>query len=548
MTAPLRLASYGVLRTLELLGGSRHPHGRVVAQARALVGTGAPVEPPPSARVLFFTVRGWYIHVGTEVVLAKALQARGAAASFFLCGGKLAQCDFKPGTDPAVTRPLCWRCSGFARRLLDAFELPFSTLADVVDDSRFEEARRTIAGLSVEELRSFRYRDLPLFEFVQPSVQRSLLRGDVGEDSFSERVLRGFLESAIVYVHACEELLDRDRPDVVVMTNGLFFAERIMLELARARGTAAVTYERGMPVHTVLFDHNQPAIRFDLDRYWPQARERPLSPTEERRLDAYLSQRAGGQVGVIDLWPSMEDDLDSVRRRLGLGGDRPLAVLYTNVLWDSAVFGRDVAFDGMFEWLAETVRVFAGLPDLDLLIRVHPSEIRIPMSESRDRACDRIAEVFPVLPPNVKLVPPGDPASSYTLMELADAVLVYTSTIGLEAAVRGKPVIVAGRTHYRGRGCCVEIETRAEYPSRIVEATRGGPLDAIQVELARRYADLFFFRFQQPFPWIIDTPRSARRLAFSDLADLAPGQDAQLDRMCAAILTGAPFVAVDPPA
>ena len=35
---------------------------------------------------------------------------------------------------------------------------------------------------------------------------------------------------------------------------------------------------------------------------------------------------------------------------------------------------------------------------------------------------------------------------------MSDLALVYTTTVGLEAANLGIPVAVAGATHYRGRG------------------------------------------------------------------------------------------------
>ena len=546
LTGAARAGSYAAYRALELVLQRAHPHERVVAQAKALQAAAPQEERSPRKKVLFFTVRGWYIHAATEAVLAAALRMRGAEASFFLCGGILEQCDFKPGSDPFVTRPLCWRCTGFARRLLAAFDLPVTFLEAYVDPDLRAEAEEVVASLRRDELRSFRYRDLPLFDWVQASVQRSLLRGDIGEDPFSERVLRGFLKSAVLYVEACEKLLDGEEPDVVVMTNGLFFAERIMLEAARRRGIKVVTYERGMPLNSVLFEHNQPAVRFDLDPYWPVARERPLTEAESGELDTYLTARAGGSVGVVDVWPSMERDRDALYRKLRLSRDRPVVALFTNVLWDSAVFGRDLGFAGMFDWLRSTLELISALPEVQLVIRVHPAEVRVPMYESRDRAIDRIAQEFPELPSNVRLVGPEDPASSYTLVSFADAILVYTSTIGLEAAVRGKRVLVAGRTHYRARGFTLEVEAQEGYRELLLEALAGAALSTEEVDLARRYAHLFFFRFMHDFPWVVDTPRSARRLTFSDFAELRPGRHPVLDRICDAILHGRPFVSLDP--
>ena len=58
----------------------------------------------------------------------------------------------------------------------------------------------------------------------------------------------------------------------------------------------------------------------------------------------------------------------------------------------------------------------------------------------------------PELPDHVRAVPPESDISTYDLIELADVGLVYTTTVGLEMAMRGIPVIVAGQTHYRGKG------------------------------------------------------------------------------------------------
>ena len=55
----------------------------------------------------------------------------------------------------------------------------------------------------------------------------------------------------------------------------------------------------------------------------------------------------------------------------------------------------------------------------------------------------------------------------YELMESADFGLVYTSTTGLEMALRGKPVIVAGQTHYRDRGFTVDVSNREEFVAAI---------------------------------------------------------------------------------
>ena len=53
--------------------------------------------------------------------------------------------------------------------------------------------------------------------------------------------------------------------------------------------------------------------------------------------------------------------------------------------------------------------------------------------------------------------------NTYDLMDMADLGLVYTTTVGLEMAMRGIPVVVAGKTHYRNRGFTQDPHTWVEY-------------------------------------------------------------------------------------
>jgi len=70
--------------------------------------------------------------------------------------------------------------------------------------------------------------------------------------------------------------------------------------------------------------------------------------------------------------------------------------------------------------------------------------------------------------------------------------------------MRGVPVIVAGQTHYRGRGFALEPSTWDEYYEmldRQLKDIGSGRLTAIQVEAAWRYAYQFFFEYPFDFPW-----------------------------------------------
>ena len=129
--------------------------------------------------------------------------------------------------------------------------------------------------------------------------------------------------------------------------------------------------------------------------------------------------------------------------------------------------------------------------------------------------------------------------SSYPLMAASDAVLVFTSTTGLEAAVRGTPVIVAGRTHYRGRGFTIDVDDPGGY-ERALRAVLDHPGEfQPHRTLVERYAYMFFFRHPIPAPWVEEHVLGLARITVDDPSQLQPGADPGLDRICDMVLEAA---------
>jgi hypothetical protein len=144
----------------------------------------------------------------------------------------------------------------------------------------------------------------------------------------------------------------------------------------------------------------------------------------------------------------------------------------------------------MFAWIDAAIDAVAGMPATDLVIRVHPVEVRVlPVQRTRQRV-DEWLRGRGGAAAHVRVVPPEHPASPYALMEMADLGLVYTSTAGLEMALRGQPVVVAGRAHYAGTELVHTPASREDW--RALVRSFPGPRER-QVELAERYAHLFYF-------------------------------------------------------
>ncbi|MGH9460054.1 MAG: hypothetical protein ACRD1X_02465, partial [Vicinamibacteria bacterium] len=332
-------------------------------------------------------------------------------------------------------------------------------------------------------------------------------------------------------------LMEKVQPKVVFLLNGLFFAERILAEEARRRGIRVVTYEHGFLTDSICCSENI-AGYFDISSLWNRVRDTPLTEDQEKKLDDYMTARSRGLGAPFNYWPTITESEAEVIRAVDMNPDRPTTVLFTNVTWDSAVQDRHRFYNSMIEWILETIDQFASNPDVQLVIRVHPAEVILPYLETRDSVLDHLRKALSSLPENVRVIAPDRDLSSYTLMKLAQCGLVYTSTVGLEMAMLGLPVVVAGETHYSGKGFTLDPSTRTEYRAAIWEALERGR-DPVVREMARRYAYALFFRYFLPFDLVSENPpHFIPTVKVSDPASLERGGNRTMDLICDGILRG----------
>jgi hypothetical protein len=296
--------------------------------------------------------------------------------------------------------------------------------------------------------------------------------------------------------------LQAERPDTVLIPNGLVTELGIFYQVARQLDLLTVTYEFNDQREQIWLSQNNIVMQQNTDAIWAARGKTPLTGPEREQIAGLENARtSAGKYGKgTRFWQDVASvGGEAQRTALGLD-DRPVALLATNVLGDSLTLGRNVFTASMAEWITKTVQHFASRPDVQLLVRVHPGE-RLMKGPS---SLDVIKAALPVMPENIKLIGPLEKVNTYDLMEIAGLGLAYTTTVGMEMAMRGVPVILAGQTHYRGRGFTYDPTSWDEYfvtADRLLADLPAQRLTQEQVETAWNYAYRFFFDFPMPFPW-----------------------------------------------
>ncbi len=296
--------------------------------------------------------------------------------------------------------------------------------------------------------------------------------------------------------------LKAHRPDVVVVPNGTIQEFGVIYRVARYLNIPTVTYEFGDQRERIWVAQNAEIMRHETDNLWEALHDVPLTDAEMERLRNLFAARQQAVLweNFARLWQGAPaQGGEQVRARLGLD-ERPIVLLATNVLGDSLTLGRQIFSDGMSDWIAKTVSYFAKRPDIQLVIRVHPGETLTHGASMMDV----VRQALPELPEHIKLIAPGEKLNTYDVMSVADLGLVYTTTVGMEMAMNGIPVIVAGQTHYRRRGFTYDPATWEIYIDQLkslLDQPASHRLSREQLGLAWQYAYRFFFEFPRPFPW-----------------------------------------------
>ncbi len=298
------------------------------------------------------------------------------------------------------------------------------------------------------------------------------------------------------------EWLRSEKPDVVIVPNGTIMELGICYRVARSLKIPTITYEFSDQRKRFWIAQNSEIMRQDTNELWKARIDEILSEDHLEKVKALMISRQKASLfeNFSRLWQGIPTQgAEKTRKNLGLD-QRPIVLLATNVLGDSLTLGRQVFTKSMAEWIERTVQYFVARTDAQLVIRVHPGEIKsrgISMVEI-------IHRLMPELPEHIHLIKPEDKINTYDLVEIADIGLVYTTTVGMEMAMSGIPAIVVGETHYRNRGFTFDPDSYVNY-YKLLGAMLENPdsfrLEKEKIDLAWKYAYHFFFDFPKPFPW-----------------------------------------------
>lgn len=458
-------------------------------------------EPTPSgAPVVFFKAStgiddlSW--NSGFHLLASWALRLRGVPVAYFACNAGMSHCVLGTNRDHPRKQPPCKSCVYQSKTLYAGVRTPSSgSEVNWFTFERDEALSKAVAGLSVPELMRFEWDQIPLGALCLPGLRWILRIHHLNDDENTRYLLREYILSAWNIAGQFADFLDRTQPRAVIVFNGQFYPEATARFMAQQRGLRVITHEVGLRPATAFFTEGE-ATAYPIQI--PDAFE--MSEEQNARLDAYLAKRFQGDFTMagIQFWADMQRlDEAFLEKAAGFKQNVPI---FTNVIFDTSQPHANTVFGDMFDWLDMALEVIRMYPETLFVIRAHPDELRVRKA-SRETVAAWVEASGANREPNVVFVGPKETLSSYELIQKSKFVMVYNSTIGLEASIMGAAVLCAGAARF------------TQYPTvffpQTVGAVRGTMedfLDAETIEIpaefkrnARRFLYYQLYKTSLPF-------------------------------------------------
>jgi hypothetical protein len=511
---------------------------------QAVCHTRPPVRPLPDLkykRILIPGIVGGEDQFSLLAFSGEALRQRGAEVTALCCDAFLPACVCRKidHHESACTR---W-CHANIVPFMKTIGLPTRWYSEFITAEEVSELQAIAAAVTPDEIPAYEWSGLPIGEHIERSIENYYKIGCMDPNN-AEMVskAREFVHAGMCLTMISERVLRELKIDKVLVNDGRKNDWGIIRSMARHLGIPVDVSLYGPRGLSVSFEHERPNQQFDHMPQWSVWREQPLDARQDASLDRYMNDRQtrpfAGRTHFDHTRPA---PADAVRDRIGLPVETAGLVfgVFPNISYDGKESAEEPAFFTAADWVGETIAYFLDKPLHHLVVKVHPGE---QVREVQDPTMGYLEDRFGPLPSNIHVIPPDADLIAHDVINQLDVVMVYTSTVSVEAAILGKPVIMVGGGRHGNRGITQDTRTADAYFAMLDDICQSGPPQPVNVDVARRYAYAAFFRTILPVTHFDSIDLRVTALNMESLDDLAPGGDDTIDAICRGVLFDEPIV------
>lgn len=419
----------------------------------------------------------FYIPAGLQTpeleILMSLVQAaidKGDKVTVGICsGGRGYACSFNAWSLPDI----CSACKDRTSRGLEKLVGNY-TLVKTPEELNDFDRGYTKVEFSARELKNYTSFGVDIGQAVYSSYIGSTRDLEL-DGAVSVKVIRSLLRTSETLAEWYLGLAEKEEFSEVTLYNGRQNQYRPIFRLARQSNIPVTVYEySGLTADCVYEFRNQlpqdlELLNCKIDEAWETVHCDKTAVAEYY----YSFKRVGGAINDTKSFVNKQ-----TREKIPENWDfnKKNVVIFNSSEDEFAALGGeydDTIYPSQFEAISQIVSHFKTDSEINIWLRVHPNLKDVRWNFAIDLfRLERTNHNFHVVPGNSDV-------SSYAMLDKADLVVSFGSTIGIEAAYWTKPSILLGRCVYEKLGSCYVPRSHEEVINLISKVGSLEPLEKI---------------------------------------------------------------------
>ncbi|PWR70695.1 hypothetical protein [Methanospirillum lacunae] len=352
-----------------------------------------------------------------------------------------------------------------------------------------------------------------------------------------------YLQNLLILSCAYRNLINEIKPDRVVTNDSYYGMWALLQHICEEKNIPFYSHWIGGRPDGWCYAYNNAAMNLDFSPSWKSFVNKPLNKQQVEKVKNWINSRYTGREMILDtasLQSHNSVHFDFSKFDMG----KKTAILAANVIWDLAALNKQIVFSDMIDWIIQTIKWFAIHSEYQLIIKPHPGELHPEIPETKERIEIALSLNKVTIPNNVFLLPTKVDCTVYDLIPLTTVGLVHTTTVGIELAGRGIPVITTAHSPYRGFGFTIDPVFSEEYFSDLERCLNGEILIEQEKQIEKAYKFILFYQYHyytkvdiMHYTW-----GKEPQLKIKSLSDLLPGKNKARDYIIDSIIKGIPIL------
>lgn len=417
--------------------------------------------------VVFWSMdAGMKSHYISQCILSRTLIEKGHNTLMIRCFKNLQRCMVMDASRLSINATnevranLCHTCASNAVEIGARYGLPMMDIKQLVNEN-FNCELQDIINNFKGDLSDFSYDKIKFGKICTGEVIRTHKLNRTGNFTGNDfHLLRQYIHTAVYNYVAFKKLTETHHVCRLVYFGDYSFAMGLAtfskmnnIAITNISHTSVNNIDRS---NIVLMPALSLADYFRRASYWNEWGKYALLPEQIQEIGNDLFYRLTN-AGFTIFSPLKTLSADDLISKLNLSRSRKLLVAFTSSLDEVLatqlqyeglnvnVFPDMEPFENQIDWLVNLTNFVEQSADMQLVVRIHPREGQANYNGDSSEHLTLLRSTFKQEFENVRFIWPEEDISSYDLGEIADVVLIGWTSLGLEMARLGVPVLAAFR-------------------------------------------------------------------------------------------------------